>query len=165
LPLTAAQPVAVVALSGVYASASAHGWLSPDVGQTEAWTRARQALRPFLPASKRQLLNLRFLSHWWGLSVLGAVGVPSLPAEFSWSAMMLVFGWASHLIGDFLFARRLERRDPAAAMGPACGPAPRHGRVLGDGRGPVSSVADPVRATQVVIGLDIYFSLLRGVVS
>lgn len=94
------QPWSMVAMSGIVATASAHGWLSPDVDQTKPWVTVRKMLPPFCD----QLLNHRTgISHWWGLPVLAWWGISHLPAEAAWPATVLLIGWVSHLVGDFLF--------------------------------------------------------------
>lgn len=99
----AGYDVGAVAISGAFASASAHGWLSPDIDQTDLWVKVRQVVRPWLPTRYDKLLSHRFLSHWWGLPAAAGVAAWSMPAEFAWATLMLVVGWASHLVGDFVF--------------------------------------------------------------
>lgn len=90
----------MVAMSGLVASATSHGWASPDVDQTEPWVRVRQAL----PKPHARLLNHRCLSHWWGLPLAAYPAAQvGLPAEAVWPATMLLVGWVSHLLGDLLF--------------------------------------------------------------
>jgi hypothetical protein len=94
------QPWSVVAMSGVIASASAHGFLSPDVDQTKPWV----AVRKLLPGSIDQVLNHRTgLSHWWGLVPLAWWGIQQMTPLAGFLATLLLVGWASHLVGDFIF--------------------------------------------------------------
>lgn len=159
------QPVVGVALSGVYASASAHGWLSPDVDQTEAWMRVRQVARPLLPRSKQRLLNHRYLSHWWGLPVVGGYAVSLLPPEFAWSALMLVVGWASHLVGDFVFGEGPHGGIPLLPWGRHVGLHMDTGGFWETGVARSRKWRIPFAPTQVLIGLGICFCLLYGVMT
>ena len=95
------QPWSMVAMSGIVATASAHGWLSPDVDQTKPWV----AVRKKLPSFCDQLMNHRTgLSHWWALPALAWwQGIGHLPPDAVWFATVLLVGWVSHLIGDFIF--------------------------------------------------------------
>lgn len=96
----AGQPPAMVVMSGIVATAASHGWLSPDVDQTKPWVAIRKALPPFCDP----LLNHRTgLSHWWALVPLAWWGIAHLGPDAQWPATVLLVGWASHLVGDFLF--------------------------------------------------------------
>lgn len=96
----AGQPPSMVVMSGIVATAASHGWLSPDVDQTKPWVAVRKALPRFCGP----LLNHRTgLSHWWGLAALAGWGIGFLTPEAQWPAAMLLVGWTSHLVGDFLF--------------------------------------------------------------
>jgi hypothetical protein len=94
------QPWSMVAMSGLVASATSHGWASPDVDQTGPWVTVRQAL----PKPWARVLNHRCLSHWWGLPAAAWPAIQiGLPVEAQWPATMLLVGWVSHLFGDLLF--------------------------------------------------------------
>lgn len=95
----AGQSVAQVVFSGLIASATSHGWASPDMDQSEPWV----AVRRRLPDDVARLLNHRELSHWWVLPVLAGVAVGVLPEDSRWTAVVLLTGWVSHLVGDFVF--------------------------------------------------------------
>ena len=78
--------------SAVIATATSAGWTSPDADQS--WLR-------WLPGGHRGL------SHWWGLPLLAAAAVVSVvPPDVAWVGWALVLGWASHLLGDFVFGVR-----------------------------------------------------------
>jgi membrane-bound metal-dependent hydrolase YbcI (DUF457 family) len=95
----AQQTWSVVAMSGLVASATSHGWASPDLDQTKPWIRVRKAL----PDDLAVLLNHRNLTHWWGLPVGAWLWTGTLPVQSQWAMRMLVVGWVSHLLGDFIF--------------------------------------------------------------
>lgn len=97
----AGQDWSMVAMTALVATASSHGWSSPDVDQTKPW----QTVRKVIPGPFDKVLNHRGITHWWGLVALAAWGINHLPADAHWPAWALLIGWTSHLLGDFLFGR------------------------------------------------------------
>lgn len=87
-------------LTALVATATSHGWSSPDVDQTEAWRAAAKVL----PGRARAIAAHRRLSHWWGLPALVYLfALPGLPETAQWPATALLCGWVSHLVGDAIF--------------------------------------------------------------
>lgn len=96
----AGQPWAMVAMTSLVATATSHGWSSPDLDQTEPWQKLGRWSGPL-----GQLFAHRHLTHWWGLAVLAWVGAGHLPADSRWPAVALLAGWVSHLVGDAIFGK------------------------------------------------------------
>lgn len=87
-------------MTALVATATAHGWSSPDLDQLAGWRKVSGRL----PARLRAWTGHRRVTHWWGLpALLAFLVVPTLPAETRWPAVALLCGWASHLIGDAIF--------------------------------------------------------------
>src|SRR4051812_41917139 len=80
------QSWAWVPISGLVASASAHGWASPDIDQTAPWV----AVRKRLPAPLAKVLNHRELAHWWGIPGLAAVASLQLAPDVRWLVTLLI---------------------------------------------------------------------------
>lgn len=96
------QPFPLVVLTAVVATATSHGWLSPDVDQTGAW----RAVSRFAIGPLRRFFTHRYgLSHWWGIPVVAFWLSYELPEQAQWAAVALIIGWVSHLAGDFLFGK------------------------------------------------------------
>lgn len=95
----AGQDWSTVAMSGLVASATAHGWASPDIDQTKLWVKIRQRLS----RDAARMMGHRILSHWWGLPVIAWIWTLNVAPDSRWAMQMLVVGWASHLVGDFVF--------------------------------------------------------------
>ena len=55
-----------VVMTALVATATAHGWSSPDVDQTEAW----RAIARLAPGRAAGLFKHRGVTHWWGLPLL-----------------------------------------------------------------------------------------------
>ncbi|MGL4743135.1 MAG: metal-dependent hydrolase [Dermatophilaceae bacterium] len=90
----------MIVITALVATATSHGWASPDVDQTRAWRSL--GVVPFL----RPLLAHRSgLSHWWFLPFVAGWAVAQLPERAQWVGWALLAGWASHLVGDFIFGR------------------------------------------------------------
>lgn len=159
------QPWSMVAMSGLVASATSHGWASPDVDQTEPWVRVRQAL----PKPHARLLNHRCLSHWWGLPLAAYPAAQvGLPAEAVWPATMLLVGWVSHLLGDLLFGELPV--DPwgrrTAGLGLDTGGFLETGTVAVRWRGQRRSRrVIPFGPVRVLMGVGIGLLLARGLVT
>lgn len=98
---TAGQQWEMIAMTSVVATATAHGWSSPDVDQTELWVKVRKVI----PHPVDDLLNHRALTHWWGLPALAWWGIQNMPVEAQWPAFALLIGWVSHLLGDVIFGK------------------------------------------------------------
>lgn len=97
----AGQGWSMVAMTALVATATSHGWASPDVDQTRPWVWVRKVI----PHPLDNALNHRALSHWWGLPVLAWWGAANLPPDAQWPAFALLIGWCSHLLGDLLFGQ------------------------------------------------------------
>ena len=96
LASASAQPWHMIAMTALVATATSHGWSSPDMDLTRPWraTIARTG------AGEHRY----GLSHWWGLPVAAAAAAHTyLPPGGRWVAYALIAGWASHLIGDLVF--------------------------------------------------------------
>lgn len=89
----------MIAMTSLVATATAHGWSSPDVDQTEPW----ETVRAVLPRPAAKLMNHRALTHWIGVPALAWLGFGQLPPEAHMPAFALLIGWCSHLLGDFIF--------------------------------------------------------------
>lgn len=90
-----------VAMTALVATATSNGWSSPDMDQTHPWRRLARLSGPF-----SHLLAHRCLTHWFGLPVAAWWLVGSYaPPGIQWPAHALLIGWASHLLGDFIFGR------------------------------------------------------------
>lgn len=97
----AGQDWSMVAMTGLVATATSHGWSSPDMDQTRPWVTVRQVL----PNPLDNLLNHRAITHWWGVPVLAWWGMAHLAPQAQWPAYALLIGWVSHLLGDFIFGK------------------------------------------------------------
>lgn len=100
--VVAGEPQVMVLMSGLVASATAHGWSSPDVDQTGPWVAVRRAL----PGVGRWMGHRTGVTHWWVVPVaLWLLVEVFAPAQATWPARALIIGWASHLVGDAIFGR------------------------------------------------------------
>ena len=90
-----------IAMTAIVATASAHGWSSPDVDQTGPW----RALARALPGPFGKAMKHRGISHWPGWAVLAWFGIAQMPADTRWALMALLIGWTSHIVGDVLFGK------------------------------------------------------------
>ena len=88
-----------VAMTAIVATATAHGWSSPDMDQTKPW----QAVGRALPGPLGALMAHRRLSHWVGLPAAAWWGITQMPAGSQWPFTALLIGWVSHLLGDMIF--------------------------------------------------------------
>jgi hypothetical protein len=89
----------MIAMTAMVATASAHGWSSPDVDQTGPWRRVARVL----PGPLGRAMKHRGISHWPGWVALAWFGISQAPAEAQWPLTALLIGWASHIVGDVLF--------------------------------------------------------------
>lgn len=98
----AGQSETMILMAGLVASASSHGWASPDVDQTRPWVVVRRSL----PGVGRWMNHRTGITHWWGLA-LGVWLLVELcaPVEALWPARALLVGWTSHLVGDAVFGK------------------------------------------------------------
>lgn len=100
--LWAGQSETMVLMAGLVASATSHGWSSPDVDQSRPWVAVRRAL----PGSGRWMNHRTGITHWWGLALAAWLCIELLlPSEALWPARALLVGWCSHLVGDAIFGR------------------------------------------------------------
>ena len=91
----------IVVATAIIASASSHGWTSPDMDQTGPWVAFNRLTPPIFDP----LLAHRRLSHWWGLPLLAWWGILQLPDAAAWPFLALLVGWVSHLVGDAIFGK------------------------------------------------------------
>lgn len=98
---TTGQDFPTIVAVSIVATATSHGWSSPDLDQTEPWTTARK----FLPGI-REVMHHRGITHWWGLIPAAWMGVHAfIPAGDRWVFVALLIGWASHILGDAIFGK------------------------------------------------------------
>jgi hypothetical protein len=90
------------------AALTAGGPFSPDADAYRWWRLADRWL-PDEVLGHGGPLGHRRLSHWWGVPALAGAVVLSAAAVHPgwpwWVAWALLGGWASHLLGDWLFGR------------------------------------------------------------
>ena len=91
----------IIAMTAIVATASAHGWSSPDVDQTRPWRDVARAL----PGPLGHAMKHRGISHWPGWVVLAWFGIANMPADTRWALMALLIGWTSHIVGDIVFGK------------------------------------------------------------
>jgi LexA-binding, inner membrane-associated putative hydrolase len=104
---TSTNSSAIALAGGVVVNACvAGGILSPDVDQHAKWPRK-------IPLLHRPLLH-RGLTHWWGLQV--GLGFVVYTLGLPWPFWALVCGWASHVLGDFLFGLPALRQGRTAGV-------------------------------------------------
>ena len=110
------EEFAVVGLVAIAASASSHGWSSPDVDQTKPWTM----LARILPAG--WLAHRTGLSHWWGWPALAwLLLLPRAPEDVHMLAAALLIGWSSHILADAIFGGKVGGVSLLPAGGPRIG--------------------------------------------
>lgn len=89
----------LIVIAAIAASATSNGPISPDLDQTRAW----RAIPDWAPSWIRRH---RGITHWWGLPVLAWATLDSwCPPEAHWTVRFLLLGWASHILGDFIFGK------------------------------------------------------------
>lgn len=71
----------------------------PDVDQRRWWAPLRE-FRPF---------QHRRLTHWWGLPAAAALLLLVTSGPVAWLLASAITGWASHLLGDWVFGKRGPR--------------------------------------------------------
>jgi hypothetical protein len=144
LAVSTHQPAWVAVTSASLASLTAGGITSPDVDQYRAWRTLDRWLPDELLGEGGPLQH-RGLSHWWGLPA--AVGAALYLSGGPWWAWMLLAGWVSHLVADFVFGRGWGGREAGIPAWPWWG----HIGLGGDAGGllerwilvPVLTVAGP----------------------
>jgi hypothetical protein len=92
------QPLSVVAMTALVATATSNGPASPDGDQTQLWRTATR-LTPAWVRRHRGIL------HWWGIPAAAWFAVSTLDPLVQWAAYALIVGWASHLAGDAIFGK------------------------------------------------------------
>lgn len=97
------------------AVATSSGPLSPDVDQS-GWWRLTDRIVPDEALGDGGPLQHRGITHWWALPALGAVLVHVLAPGAGWVAYAALTGWASHLVGDFVFGREGCGRGPGIPL-------------------------------------------------
>ena len=95
------QPFEIIAMTAIIATATAHGWSSPDVDQTGPWVRIARAM----PDVIGRLMAHRKITHWWGLPVVAWWFAMQMPEATRMPALALIIGWTSHLLGDLVFGK------------------------------------------------------------
>lgn len=140
------EPRAMVVITALVASATSHGWASPDMDQTKPW----RALG-VVPLLRPLLAHRRGLSHWWALPLAAGWHVNALPAQAQWVGWALLAGWVSHLAGDFVFGELylLPWGGPGVGLGLRTDGPLESGKVRLFGR---SRRALPFSPVKVVIG-------------
>jgi hypothetical protein len=107
-----------IVAAGWLATLTAGGRTSPDLDQHRAWN----TLDRFLPdewLGNNGPMQHRGIAHWWGVPVTAAVVAWSLvPHRYVWLAFALIVGWASHLVGDYLFGRPGQGRGAGIPFAP-----------------------------------------------
>lgn len=90
---------------GVLATATSAGRLSPDVDQRPGWRRTDKAV-PDEALGAGGPMQHRGITHWWFWPALAWWSLGQVPTGVvGWIPQALVIGWASHLLGDFLFGK------------------------------------------------------------
>jgi len=105
LASTLALPLPQAALSTGLAAVTAGGRFSPDMDQYK-WWRTADLLLPDELLGGGGPLQHRGITHWWGLPALAAYAAWH-HAVLSWWVGALLIGWISHLVGDFVFGKKL----------------------------------------------------------
>lgn len=95
------QPLAMIAMTAIVATSTAHGWSSPDLDQSEPW----EAVRKVMPGPAARLMAHRFLTHWWGWPALAWWRLDDVDASIALPLTALLIGWTSHLLGDVIFGQ------------------------------------------------------------
>lgn len=116
LALTAVHwhpPVTGTVATAVYvaaATATAGGWLSPDVDNQPAWKTIDRFLPDELLGNGGPMQH-RGLAHWWGIAAALAVAVHlgQVPPAAVPVALGAVTGWGSHILGDLVFGKANPR--------------------------------------------------------
>jgi hypothetical protein len=94
-------PYETVAMTAIVATATAHGWSSPDVDQTAAW----RTVAGVMPGPMRSLLAHRRLTHWWGVPAGAWLLCQHMSPDARWPVVAILIGWVSHLVGDAVFGK------------------------------------------------------------
>jgi hypothetical protein len=101
-------PPGQILWTGVIAVATAAGGFSPDMDQ-KSWFKALDRWIPDEWLGHGGPLQHRGLSHFWGVPAVGALAVMTgevvHPGAYWFIAWALLIGWASHLLGDFIFGK------------------------------------------------------------
>lgn len=101
------------------AAVTAAGATSPDIDLRGSWRLVDKVL-PDEWLGHGGPFRHRGLAHWWGLPVAAWWASSLLPAAWRWLAVAALVGWASHLVGDFVFgqANRRQGRGPGVPLAP-----------------------------------------------
>lgn len=91
------MPLSMTVMASLVGTASAFGYLSPDMDQTKPWIETVGRL-------PGRIGSHRFGSHWWGLPLL-VWWLVDVPPEAVWVLHALLAGWVSHLVGDAIFGK------------------------------------------------------------
>ena len=98
---TAGMGWRATAVAAVVATAVSNGPTSPDMDQTDGWQSVARMTGPL-----SRVFAHRHVTHWFGWPVLAWWQVTAhLPPIARWAAYALIVGWASHLVGDFVFGK------------------------------------------------------------
>jgi hypothetical protein len=115
--VAAGWPAWQAAAAAALAAVTAAGALSPDLDQRGPW-RAADGVLPDEALGAGGPMRHRGLTHWWGLPAVAAAAMQAAPAAWQWAAWALLAGWASHLVGDFVFGKASRGRGPGVPLMP-----------------------------------------------
>jgi hypothetical protein len=106
LAMYAHQPLWVAAPSAAVASLTAGGRFSPDADQYKAW-KLFDKYTPDELLGRGGPLQHRGITHWWLIPAAVGAGlyVAGGGAWWVWWAWVLLAGWVSHLLLDFVFGQ------------------------------------------------------------
>jgi membrane-bound metal-dependent hydrolase YbcI (DUF457 family) len=115
LAMYAHQPLWVAVPSAAVASLTAGGRFSPDADQYKGW-KLFDKYTPDELLGRGGPLQHRGITHWWLIPAAVGAGlyVAGGGAWWVWWAWVLLAGWVSHLLLDFVFGQA----DPWAHRGP-----------------------------------------------
>lgn len=107
-----------IVAAGWLATLTAGGRTSPDIDQDWLWHLADRLL-PDEWLGNHGPLQHRGIAHWWGLPAAAAgIAWTMVPGRYLWLAWALIVGWASHLVGDYLFGRPGQGRGAGIPFAP-----------------------------------------------
>ena len=98
---TVPYSLSVVAMSAAVASATSHGWMSPDADQCRPFVW----LQKITPNGGRwgDPFGHRRATHWLGWPILAWYATSGWAGWDITTARLLILGWASHLLADLFW--------------------------------------------------------------